>query len=107
MRPDIASLIVLYTKPDDVDGFLAYYRDTHIDIAKTLPGVQDVSASRITGTPRGTEAAYFLKAELTFASSDDLMAALGGEEGMNVSRDAMGMTQKFGCSAEILLAEDL
>ena len=98
---------MLYTQPDDVDGFLAYYRDTHIPIAQTLPGIQQTSVSRITGTPRGTEAPYFLKAELTFASSEDLTAALSGDQGMNVSRDAMGMTQQFGCSAEILLAETL
>ena len=98
---------MLYTTPDDGDGFLAYYRETHIPIARTLPGVQDVSTMRITGTPRGTEAPYFVKAELSFASSDDLRTALSGSEGMDVSRDAMGMTQTFGCSAEILLAEDL
>lgn len=103
----IASLIVLYTAPDDVEGFLAYYRETHVSIAQQLPGVQTLSASRITGTPRGTEAAYFLKAELTFASTEELMTALTGEHGMAVSRDAMGMTQRFGCSAEIMLAEDL
>lgn len=98
---------MLYTTPDDIDGFLAYYRGSHIPIAQTLPGIQDVSAQRITGTPRGTEAPYFLKAEVRFASTDDLRTALSGEEGMNVSRDAMGMTQRFGCSAEIMLSEDL
>jgi hypothetical protein len=36
-----------------------------------------------------------------------MMAALTGEAGMNISRDAMGMTQRFGCQAEIMLAEDL
>lgn len=98
---------MLYTKPDDVDGFLEYYRETHVPIARQLPGLQSAAGSRITGTPRGTEAAYFLKAELHFASTEDLMTALSGDEGMNVSRDAMGMTQRFGCSAEIMLAEDL
>lgn len=103
----IASLIVLYTAPDDVDGFLDYYRESHVPIAQQLPGITSLSASRITGTPRGTEAAYFLKAEISFASTEDLMTALTGEQGMAVSRDAMGMTQRFGCSAEIMLAEDL
>lgn len=98
---------MLYTTPDDIDGFLAYYRESHVPIAQQLPGLQQATASRITGTPRGTEAAYFLKGELTFASSEDLQTALSGDEGMAVSRDAMGMTQRFGCSAEIMLAEDL
>jgi uncharacterized protein (TIGR02118 family) len=103
----MASLIVLYTEPDDVAGFEAYYRETHVPIAMQLPGVQSATASRITGTPRGTAAPYHLKSEMTFASTDDLRTALQGEAGMNVSRDAMGMCQQFGANAEILLAEDL
>ena len=102
----MASLIVLYTKPDDVAGFESYYRDTHTPIARTLPGIKDVSVSRITGTPRGTEAPYYLKAELSFGSTEEMGAALQGEEGMNVSRDAMAMCKQYGTNAEIMLAED-
>lgn len=102
----MASLIVLYTKPDDVDGFESYYRETHMPIAKSLPGLESVSVSRITGTPRGTDAPYHLKGELFFTSNEDMSTALKGEEGMNVSRDAMGMCKRFGVEAEIMLAED-
>lgn len=102
----MASLIVLYTKPDDVEGFEDHYRRTHIPIAKSLPGVQDVSVNRITGTPRGTEAAYYIKAELRFPSVEAMQTALQGEEGMQTSKDAMEMCQRYGADAEIMLAED-
>lgn len=102
----MASLIVLYTKPDDVAGFEHYYHETHTPIAHTLPNIKDVSVSRITGTPRGTEAPYYIKAELRFASTDEMSAALQGDEGMDVSRDAMAMCKQYGTTAEIMLAED-
>ncbi len=102
----MASLIVLYTKPEDVEGFEAYYRDTHTPIAKSLPGLQGVSVSRITGTPRGTEAPYYLKGELVFEDAAAMSTALQGEEGMAVSKDAMAMCKKFGVDAEIMVAED-
>lgn len=102
----MASLIVLYTKPDDVEGFDAYYRDTHTPIAKKLPGIQELRVNRITGTPRGTDAPYYLQAELTFESMDAMGTALQGEEGMSTSKDAMEMCKRFGADAEIMLADD-
>ncbi len=102
----MASLIVLYTKPDDVEGFESYYRETHAPIAGKLPGIREVNVSRILGTPRGTPAPYYVKAELVFDSMDDMSAALQGEEGMNTSRDAMEMCKRFGADAEIMLADD-
>lgn len=102
----MASLIVLYTPPTDREGFDAHYRDVHIPIAESLPGVQTVKASRIIGTPRGGEGAFYLQAELTFADNESMTAALRSDEGMQTSRDAMQMCQTYGSNAEILLAED-
>jgi uncharacterized protein (TIGR02118 family) len=103
----MATTIVLYTKPDDVDGFEQYYRETHVPLANDLENLQGLAASRIVGTPRGTEAPYYLKAELSFADMDTMGASLRSEQGMKVSRDAMEMCQRFGMSAEIMLADDL
>jgi uncharacterized protein (TIGR02118 family) len=102
----MASLIVLYTKPEDTEGFDAYYRETHAPIAKSLPGIQELRVNRIHGTPRGTEAPYYLQAELVFADMQAMGTALQGEEGMNTSKDAMQMCQQFGANAEIMLADD-
>lgn len=102
----MASLIVLYTKPDDVEGFESHYRETHIPIVNELPGLRETRVSRITGTPRGTEAPYYLQAELVFESTEAMGTALQGEEGMNTSKDAMEMCQQYGANAEIMLADD-
>ncbi|MTV24056.1 EthD family reductase [Nitriliruptoraceae bacterium ZYF776] len=103
----MASVIVLYTAPQDPEGFDAHYRDTHVPLAKALPNLSEMRAHRILGTPRGGDAAYYLQAELVFPTNQDMMSSLMSEAGMDVSRDAMHMTQTFGCNAEIMLAEDL
>jgi uncharacterized protein (TIGR02118 family) len=103
----MASLIVLYTRPDDVEGFEAHYRETHIPIVNALPGIREARVNRIAGTPRGTEAPYHLQAELVFDSMEAMGTALQGEEGMNTSRDAMEMCKRFGSEAEIMLADEL
>lgn len=102
----MASLIVLYTEPDDVEGFEARYRETHVPIMNELPGLREARVSRITGTPRGTQAPYHLQAELVFENVEAMNTALQGEAGMNTSKDAMEMCRQFGASAEIMLAED-
>ena len=61
----MAKLLVLYRKPSDEARFLAYYAGTHIPLAKTLPGLVRVEASRgPVGSPQG-ESPYFLAATLT------------------------------------------
>jgi uncharacterized protein (TIGR02118 family) len=96
----------MYSKPDDVEGFEAHYRDTHMPFAGGLSGLERATINRVTGTPRGGEAAFHLVAELRFASIDARDEALRSEAMMDVSRDAMAMCQKFDMKAEILLAED-
>lgn len=103
----MASVIVLYTKPDDVEGFEAHYRDTHGGLARNVPELESFGASRIVGTPRGTEPAYYLKAELHFPSMEALGGAMQSQAMQAVSRDAMEMCRTYGTSAEILIAEAL
>jgi len=101
----VASLIVLYTAPEDPEGFDAHYRETHVPLAQQLPGSTGFRVSRIVGTPRGGEAPYHLRAEIDFPDTQTMMSALMGDEGAAVSRDAMHLTRTFGATAEIMLAE--
>jgi hypothetical protein len=60
----------------------------------------------MTGTPRGGEPAYYLMAEATFASDDDLQAALRSGQMRDTGRDAAQMVQRFGCEATMLVGTD-
>lgn len=102
----MASVIVLYTAPDDDEGFAAHYREHHVPLVAAMPDLDTFAASRILGTPRGTEAPYAVKAELHFPSAQQMQASLRSDAGMAVSRDAMQMCRQFGMQAEIMLADD-
>ncbi len=101
----MASMIVLYTKPDDVAGFEAHYREAHLPLVAAVPDVTGTTVTRITGTPRGP-APYYLATEIRFGASETLSAALRTEEMMAVSKDAMALCQRYGTEATILLGED-
>ena len=100
------TLVVLYTQPEDVDGFLAYYHGTHLPLAQQIPGAT-WTLTRITGTPRGTDAPYFLKAEATFASPEAMQSAMSSPEMGSTSKDAMGMVGQFGNQATMLVGEQV
>lgn len=102
----MAKLVVLYTKPEDVDGFDEYYRQTHMPLARRIDGAS-WSLTRITGTPRGGEAPYFLMAQASFDSDETMQSALTSPEMRETGRDAAQMVQRFGNQATMLLGSDL
>jgi uncharacterized protein (TIGR02118 family) len=91
----VAKLVVLYTKPDDPEGFDEHYRSTHAPLARNVPGAS-WSLTRMTGTPRGGEPAYYLMAEASFAS----------DEMRETGKDAAQIVQRFGCEATMLVGGD-
>lgn len=101
----MAKLVVLYTRPDDADGFDGYYRSTHVPLAQQVPGA-DWSFTRITGTPRGGEPAYHLMAEATFADDDALQTALRSDQMRETGKDAAQMVARFGNEATMLIGTE-
>jgi uncharacterized protein (TIGR02118 family) len=103
----MAKFIVLYTKPDDVEGFERYYTDEHMRFVEQWPNIQSHTVTRLTGTPRGGEPAYHLLFEATFASDADLQDSLGSEAARAAGKDLMEMTQRFGNRAEVMFGPSL
>lgn len=101
----MAKIVTLYTKPDDVEGFEEHYRSTHMPLAMKVPGAQ-WSLTRWTTTPRGGEPDFFLMAEASFASEEDLQAGLASPEMRETGKDAMQMTRQFGSRATMLIGTD-
>ncbi len=101
----MAKLVVLYTRPADPQGFDEHYRTAHAPLAQSVPG-SSWSFIRMTGTPRGGEPAYYLMAEATFASDDDLQAGLRSAEMRETGKDAAQMVQRFGNEATMLIGSE-
>jgi uncharacterized protein (TIGR02118 family) len=82
----MATLLVLYKTPTDKAAFDKYYAETHIPLAKKIPGLKtyEISEGGISGP--GSESIH-LVATLTFASMADLQAALGSPEGQAAAAD--------------------
>ena len=82
----MAQLLVLYNSPADPAAFDRYYRETHIPLAKKMPGLRSYSVSRgPVQAPMGT--APHLVAVLDFDSMAGLSAALNSPEGQAAAAD--------------------
>src|ERR1700739_522547 len=83
----MAQVVVMYKTPKDTGAFDKYYAETHIPIAKNLPGRRKYEASGgQVGTPAG-HSAFHLIATLYFDSMADIQAAFGSAEGKAAAAD--------------------
>jgi uncharacterized protein (TIGR02118 family) len=89
----MAQLLALYHQPADPAAFDRYYFETHVPIAKKIPGlrsyvVNDGPLNVIAGSP-----APYLIAELSFDSMPDLQSALSSAEGQAAAADLSNFAQ--------------
>jgi len=79
-------ILVLYNPPADPAAFDKYYHETHIPIAKRIPGLRSYLISN--GSPQLLAGdAVHLVAELSFDSMADINAALASPEGQATAAD--------------------
>lgn len=102
----MAKFVALYRKPEDIEGFERHYREQHVPLVERWPKVQSWSVTRMTGTPRGGDPAYYLMFEATFATDEDLQACLGSSEMREAGMDAMQMSKQYATQVEMLLGTD-
>lgn len=82
----MAQVTVLYNMPADAAAFDRYYSETHVPIARKIPGLRGYTVSSgpvqaIAGT------APYLVAILHFDSMADIAAALASPEGQATAAD--------------------
>ena len=83
----MAEVVVLYKTPKDTAAFDKYYAETHIPLAKKLPGLKKYAVSKgPVASPTGPSGIH-LVAILTFNSVADIQAAFGSEEGKATGAD--------------------
>lgn len=80
-------LVVLYTKPDDADGFDRHYLGVHGPLVANIPGLLRWESARFVSAPDGGEQTYFRIAELYFSDLAALAAGLGSDEGKATAGD--------------------
>ena len=99
----MARLIVLYKTPKDPAAFDTYYVQTHIPIAKEIPGLRKYEVSRgPVGSPGGPSNVH-LVAILHFDDMKAIHAAFASPEGKMAAADV----QKFASGGvEMLMFDD-
>jgi uncharacterized protein (TIGR02118 family) len=100
----MARLIVLYKTPTDPAAFDKYYAETHIPIAKKIPGLRKYEVSRGPVVAPGGPSPVHLVATLHFDSLAAIQNAFGSPEGMAAGADV----QKFATGgADMLMFESV
>lgn len=86
----MARLVVIYKTPKDAAAFDKHYIETHIPLAKKIPGLRkfEVSQGPI-GTPAGPSGLH-LVAILQFDDMAAMQTALGSPEGQAAAADVQG-----------------
>jgi len=80
-------LVVLYTQPDDADGFDDHYLGVHGPLVDQLPGLVRWESARFVSALDGGDQTYHRIAELYFTDQAALQAALGSDEGQATAGD--------------------
>ena len=85
-------IVVLYPPQPDPAAFKTYYVETHIPLARKLPGLLALRYSfDVQGI--GGEAPYFCIFEAEFADGAAMGAAMGSPEGKAVADDVANFAQ--------------
>lgn len=87
----MVTLTVLYAAPDDAEKFDTYYFETHVPLARAVPGLDDVRVTRFQPGPDGSAPAYHLMAQLSFADAETMGAALSSEPGKALAADVANL----------------
>jgi uncharacterized protein (TIGR02118 family) len=83
----MADVVVTYKTPKDTAAFDKYYAETHIPLAKKMPGLRKYLVSKgPVATPAGPSGIHLI-ATLSFDSMAAIQAAFGSAEGRTAAAD--------------------
>ncbi|QDV90105.1 EthD protein [Phycisphaerae bacterium RAS2] len=91
----MVKLVAVYRKPEDPAAFDKHYFETHLPLAKKMPGLIRAELERGRGTPNPEWEPPHLAAHLYFKDMDALKAALASPEGKAAGKDLMGFAGKY------------
>ena len=83
----MAKLYAIYQQPTDPAQFDAYYFNTHVPLAKTIPGLRSYEVSKGDVMGMGGKHAVYLVATLEFDSMAAIGAAMASAQGKAAAAD--------------------
>lgn len=82
-------LIALYRQPQDCEAFDSHYESVHTPLVKQIPGLERLEVTRISGTPMGKPASFYLLAEMYFSDEAAFQKAMASRENRATGKDLM------------------
>ena len=86
-------VLVLYHQPADTVAFDRYYFETHVPIAKKIPGLRSYTVNGVVPSLVAGGPAPHVVAELDFDNADQLHSAMGSPEGQAAQADLGNFAQ--------------
>ena len=83
----MAKLYAIYQQPADAARFDAYYFDTHVPLAKTIPGLRSYEVTHGDVMGMAGKHAVYLVATLQFDSMAAIAAAMASPQGQAAAAD--------------------
>jgi uncharacterized protein (TIGR02118 family) len=94
----MASLVVMYKTPTDPKAFDKHYSETHISIAKRIPGLRKYEISQGPVMTPGGPSAYHMVATLRFNDMAAIQQAFASADGQAAVADARPAASTYSCS---------
>ena len=98
----MAKLFAIYQQPKDPAAFDSYYFNTHVPLAKTIPGLRSCEVTRGAVMGMGGQHGVYLVAMLEFDSLAAITAGLGSPQGQATAADLANFAS---AGVDIMMAE--
>lgn len=98
----MAKLYAIYQQPQDPAAFDHYYFNTHVPLARTIPGLLGYEVTRGNVMGMGGKHAVYLVATLEFASMQSIATAMASPEGQATAADLANFA---GAGVDVMMAE--
>ncbi len=99
----MAKLYAIYQQPQDAAAFDRHYFDTHVPLAKTIPGLLSYEVTRGDVMGMAGKHAVYMVAALEFESMAAIGAAMGSAQGQATAADLANFAS---AGVEIMMAEN-
>jgi len=98
----MAKLYAIYQQPADAAAFDAYYYDTHVPLAKKIPGLRSYEVTHGDVMGMGGKHGVYLVATLEFDSMAAIATAMASEQGHATAADLANFAT---AGVDVMMAE--
>lgn len=88
----MVKMVAVYSKPRNPADFEDKYFNTHVPLARKIPGLRDIKVFRVKGGV-SEESPYHLLAELYFDDMASLQAGLSSPQGKEAGKNIMSFAK--------------